>query len=86
MVTSYAPPGTLRLIAGVTITVSPILNLRDGIGHPRCSNQAQEFLLLWSVASRDEKGSDVNIGDLSIAEGRGSYLILDREGGGIFWG
>jgi hypothetical protein len=29
------------------------------------SNQAQEFLLLWSVASRDEKGSNVNIGDLS---------------------
>jgi hypothetical protein len=29
------------------------------------SNQAQEFLLLWSVASRDEKGSDLNVGDLS---------------------
>jgi hypothetical protein len=29
------------------------------------SNQAQEFLLLWSVASRDEKSSDFNVGDLS---------------------
>jgi len=29
------------------------------------SNQAQEFLLLWSVASRDEKGSDLNVRDLS---------------------
>ena len=29
------------------------------------SNQAQQFLLLWSVASRDEKGSDLNVYDLS---------------------
>ena len=29
------------------------------------SNEAQEFLLLWSVASRDEKGSDLNVRDLS---------------------
>jgi hypothetical protein len=29
------------------------------------SNQAQEFLLLWSVASCDEKSSDLNVGDLS---------------------
>jgi hypothetical protein len=29
------------------------------------SNQAQEFLLLRSVSSCDEKGSDLNIGDLS---------------------
>ena len=29
------------------------------------SNPAQEFLLLWAVASRDEKGSDLNVGDLS---------------------
>jgi hypothetical protein len=29
------------------------------------SNQAQKFLLLWSVARRDEKGSDLNIGDLA---------------------
>jgi hypothetical protein len=29
------------------------------------SNQAQEFLLLWSVASRDETGSDLNVRDLS---------------------
>jgi hypothetical protein len=29
------------------------------------SNQAQDFLLLWSVASRDEKGSDLNVRNLS---------------------
>jgi hypothetical protein len=29
------------------------------------SNQAQQFLLLWSIASRDEKGSDLNVDDLS---------------------
>src|SRR5262245_8729106 len=29
------------------------------------SNEAQQFLLLWSVASRDEKGSDLNVRDLS---------------------
>jgi hypothetical protein len=29
------------------------------------SDQAQEFLFLWPVAGRDEKGSDLNIGDLS---------------------
>jgi len=29
------------------------------------SNQALDFLLLWSVASRDQKGSDLNVRDLS---------------------
>jgi hypothetical protein len=29
------------------------------------SNQAQEFLLLRSVAGSDEKGSDLNVGNLS---------------------
>jgi hypothetical protein len=29
------------------------------------SNQAQEFLLLWPAASRDKKGSDLNISDLA---------------------
>jgi hypothetical protein len=29
------------------------------------SNQAQQFLLLWSIASRDEKGSDLNVRDLA---------------------
>jgi hypothetical protein len=29
------------------------------------SNQTQELLLLRSVASRDEKGSNLNIGDLA---------------------
>ena len=29
------------------------------------SNQAQEFLFLWPAASRDKKGSNLNIGDLA---------------------
>jgi hypothetical protein len=29
------------------------------------SNQAQQFLLFWSVPSRDEKRSDLNVGDLA---------------------
>jgi hypothetical protein len=29
------------------------------------TNVAQEFLLLWSVTGRDEKGSNLNIGDLA---------------------
>jgi hypothetical protein len=29
------------------------------------SNQAQEFLLLWPAASPDEKGADLDIGDLT---------------------
>ena len=29
------------------------------VGVVHHANQAQEFLLLWSVASRDEKGSDL---------------------------
>ena len=29
------------------------------VGVVHRANQAQEFLLLWSVASRDEKGSDL---------------------------
>jgi hypothetical protein len=31
----------------------------------QCSNQAQEFLLLRSGAIGDEKGSDLNVGNLS---------------------
>jgi len=29
------------------------------------ANQAQEFLLLWPVTGREEKGSNLNIGDLA---------------------
>ena len=29
------------------------------------TNQAQEFLLLWAIANRDEKRSDLNVGDLA---------------------
>jgi hypothetical protein len=28
-------------------------------------NQAQEFLLLWPIASCNEEGSDLNVGDLA---------------------
>src|SRR5438445_483485 len=37
------------------------------------SNQAQEFLLLWPVASCNEEGSDLNVGDLA-ARRKGSCL------------
>jgi hypothetical protein len=40
------------------------------------SNQAQEFLLLWSVTSRDEKGSDLNVGGLST---RGKIGLMPDE-------
>jgi hypothetical protein len=29
------------------------------------SDKAQELLLLWPAAGRDQKGSDVNVGDLA---------------------
>jgi hypothetical protein len=32
------PPGTLRLIAGLRVTLSPTWNLCDRIGHPMFSN------------------------------------------------
>jgi hypothetical protein len=41
------------------------------------SNQAQEFLLLWSVPSRDEKGSDLNVGNL--ATGGKIWLMPDEH-------
>jgi hypothetical protein len=37
------------------------------------SNQTQEFLLFWSVASPDKKGSDFKIGDLSA---RGKIRLM----------
>src|SRR5258708_12960329 len=40
------------------------------------SNQAQEFLLLRSAASRDEKGSDLNVGGLST---RGKIGLMPDE-------
>ena len=40
------------------------------------SNQAQDFLLLWSVASRDQKGSDLNVRDLST---RGEIRLMPDE-------
>ena len=32
---------------------------------PERSNQVQEFLLLWSVASCNQEGSDLNVGHLA---------------------
>ena len=34
-------------------------------GSDQRANQAQEFLLLWPVTGREEKGSNLNIGDLA---------------------
>jgi hypothetical protein len=45
-------------------STTPLGDLRV-CSHSQRSNQAQEFLLLWSVAGRDEKGSDLNVGDLA---------------------
>jgi hypothetical protein len=42
-----------------------LLGPRGSRTFDQCSNQTQEFLLLRSVASRDEKGSNLNIGDLA---------------------
>jgi hypothetical protein len=52
------------------------------------ANQAQEFLLLWPVTGRDEKGSNLNIGDLAStrqrradvgkAAGFGKWINLGR--------
>ena len=41
----------------------------------RC-NQAQEFLLPWSVTSRNKKGSDLNVGDLAT---RGKIGLMPDE-------
>src|SRR5436190_23578618 len=47
LTTSKTPPGAFRLIAGLTITVSPILNLwDDGIGSPfRADNRGAITLI-----------------------------------------
>ena len=37
---------------------------RDGVRSNQRCNQTQEFLLLWSAAGRNEKGSDLNVGYL----------------------
>jgi hypothetical protein len=47
---------------------------REPLG--QCSNQAQEFLLLWSVPSRDQKDSDLNVGNLAT---RGKIRLMPDE-------
>ena len=37
---------------------------RAGVPLNQRCNQTQEFLLLWSAADRNEKGSDLNVGHL----------------------
>ncbi|SRR5438445_7783751 len=37
---------------------------RAGVPLNQRCNQTQEFLLLWSAAARNEKGSDLNVGHL----------------------
>jgi hypothetical protein len=37
---------------------------RAGVALNQRCNQTQEFLLLWSAAGRNEKGSDLNVGHL----------------------
>ena len=49
MVTSKAPPGALRLTARLSITVSPILNLCEGIGHDTRAMAAKLTERLWEV-------------------------------------
>jgi hypothetical protein len=61
-ITSSARPdsGSGTVMPSVLAVLRLITNSLD-----QRSNQAQEFLLLRSFASRDEKGSDLNVGDLS---------------------
>jgi hypothetical protein len=47
-----------------------------GLVLDQCSNQAQQFLLLWSVASRDEKSSDLDVDDLAT---RGKIGLMPDE-------
>jgi hypothetical protein len=59
---------TLSVFTAATITSAgrfSILGPRGIWTSDQSSNEAQEFLLLWSVASRDQKGSDLNVGDLA---------------------
>jgi hypothetical protein len=54
----------------------PRLRLRGIRTSDQRSNQAQEFLLLWSVPIGNEKGSDVNVGDLAT---RGEVGLVPDE-------
>src|SRR6266516_1732694 len=57
--------GSLEIDHGRGWSVWGRVTPMPGGAHNQRSNQAQEFLLLRSVASCDEKGSDLNVGDLS---------------------
>jgi hypothetical protein len=66
-----SPPESSRIF-GITLHFGQSFQI-EAIEHrgtsgelpDQLSNQAQEVLLLWSVASRDEQGADLNVGDLA---------------------
>jgi hypothetical protein len=63
---------------GHSLCRHPKLRLRGIRTSDERSNQAQEFLLFWSGPSRDEKGSDLNVGDLATDGRFGSCLTNTR--------
>jgi hypothetical protein len=70
---------TLSVFMAATITSAgrfSILGPRGIWTSDQSSNEAQEFLLLWSVASRDQKGSDLNVGDWAT---RGKIRLMPDE-------
>ena len=63
-------------ISGIRCAATQKLRLRGVRTSDQRSNQAQEFLPFWSIPSRDEKGSDFNVGDLAI---RGKIRPMSNE-------
>jgi hypothetical protein len=61
---------------GHSLCRHPKLRFRGIRTSDQRSNQAQEFLLFWSVPSRDEKGSDLSVGDLAT---RGKIRLMPDE-------
>jgi hypothetical protein len=66
---SFALHERARPRFGLAMVISDRMSLPNGClpisPLDQRSNQAEEFLLLWSAASGDEKSSDLNVGDLS---------------------
>jgi len=63
-------------ISGIRCAATQKLRLRGVRTSDQRSNQAQEFLPFWSIPSRDEKGSDFNVGDLAT---RGKIRLMSDE-------
>jgi hypothetical protein len=61
----WASPSTGHSPALPTASISIVSPNEPEKSLNQRSNQAQEFLLLRSVAGSDEKGSDLNVGNLS---------------------